>query len=208
MIVYACSSNRDKLDELTFAGRPSGLANLEIEPLPGLTHIRAPDENGTSFEANAMIKAEYYSAFTEELVLADDSGLEVAALHGAPGIHSLRYAGPNATDAANNDLLLRRLENQENRRARFVCSVALARAGRVLTTVQGSVEGEILKQPRGDRGFGYDPLFFYPPLARTFGELTRDQKFAVSHRGRALHKLFTYLPQLMEKAPPRSDKIG
>lgn len=208
MTVYACSSNRAKLEELILAGRTSGLANLRIEPLPGLQQIPAPIENGTSFEENASIKAEYYSAFTEELVLADDSGLEVVALHGAPGIHSARFGGPNATDAANNDLLLRRLGNQENRAARFVSSVALARAGQVLTVIRGAVEGEILSQAHGDRGFGYDPLFFYPPLRRTFAELTREEKFAVSHRGHALRNLFTYFTQVVDKTPARSDKIG
>jgi len=193
MTVYACSSNRAKLDELILAGQASGFENVRIEPLPGLEQISAPDENGVSFEENASIKAKHYSAFTQELVLADDSGLEVAALHGAPGIHSARYAGPNATDAANNDLLLRRLENEENRVARFTCVVALARASHILTTVCGSADGQILEQPRGDLGFGYDPLFLYPPLGRTFAELTQDQKFAVSHRGHALRKLFTYL---------------
>jgi XTP/dITP diphosphohydrolase len=208
MIIYACSSNRAKLEELVLAGRESGLAELTIEPLPGVTQIPAPDENGTSFEENAKIKAEYYSGFTEELVLADDSGLEVAALHGAPGIHSARYAGPNATDSENNELLLQHLENQDNRAARFVCAVALARAGHVCTSVRGTAEGEILNQPRGDRGFGYDPLFFYPPLGRTFAELTCDEKFAVSHRGRALRNLFSYLSQRVHKAPALSDKIG
>lgn len=207
MTVYACSSNRAKLEELILAGRQSGLADLAVEPLPGLNRIPAPDEDGTSFEQNAGSKGEYYSGFTEELVLADDSGLEVAELGGAPGIHSARFAGPNVTDAENNGLLLRRLENQDNRSARFVCVVALARAGRVCTTVRGIVEGEILSQPRGDRGFGYDPLFFYPPLGRTFAELTREEKFAVSHRGRALRSLFTYLSQRIDKSNARSDKI-
>jgi XTP/dITP diphosphohydrolase len=201
MTIYACSSNQAKLEELVLAGRESSLADLTIEPLPGLTQIAAPDENGTRFEENAKIKAAYYSAFTEEAVLADDSGLDVAALGGAPGIYSARYAGPNATDADNNGLLLRSLENQENRAARFVCAVAMVRAGRFCTTVRGMVEGEILSQPRGDRGFGYDPLFFYPPLGRTFAELTRDEKFAVSHRGRALRSLFSYLAQQIDKSP-------
>jgi XTP/dITP diphosphohydrolase len=208
MTIYACSSNRAKLEELVLVGRESSFSDLIIKPLPGLTQIPAPDENGTTFEENAKIKAAYYSGFTEELVLADDSGLEVAALHDAPGIYSARYAGPNATDADNNDLLLRRLENRENRAARFVCTVALARAGRVCTTIRGTVEGEILSQSRGDQGFGYDPLFFYPSLGRTFAELTRDEKFAVSHRGRALRSLFTYLLQQIHKTAAHSDKIG
>jgi XTP/dITP diphosphohydrolase len=208
MIVYACSSNRAKLEELIIAGQASGILSLRIEPLPGLQEIAAPLENGATFEENASLKAKSYSLLTKELVLADDSGLEVAALDGAPGIYSARYATPNATDAANNDLILCRLENQENREARFVCSVALARAGQVLTTVRGSVEGEILKQPRGDRGFGYDPLFFYAPLGRTFAELTRDEKLAVSHRGHALRNLFTYLAQFDGSNSARSGKIG
>ena len=208
MIVYACSSNRAKLEELIIAGQASGIPSLRIEPLPGLQELAAPVENGTTFEENASLKAKSYSVLTKELVLADDSGLEVAALDGAPGIYSARYASPNATDAANNELILCRLENQENREARFVCSVALARGGQVLTTVRGSVEGEILKQPRGDRGFGYDPLFFYRPLGRTFAELTRDEKLAVSHRGHALRNLFTYLAQFDRSNSARSGKIG
>jgi XTP/dITP diphosphohydrolase len=208
MIVYACSSNGAKLEELIVAGHASGIPSLSIEPLPGLQDIAAPLENGASFEENASLKAKSYSVLTKELVLADDSGLEVAALDGAPGIYSARYASPNATDAANNDLILCRLENLENREARFVCSVALARAGHVLTIVRGSVEGQILKQPRGDRGFGYDPLFFYAPLGRTFAELTRDEKLAVSHRGHALRNLFTYLAQFDRSNSARSGKIG
>jgi XTP/dITP diphosphohydrolase len=208
VIIYACSSNRAKLEELVLAGRESDLADLTIEPLPGLAQIPAPEENGATFEENAEIKAAYYSAFSDEYVLADDSGLEVAALDGAPGIYSARYAGPNATDADNNNLLLYSLENQGIRAARFVCAVALARAGRVCTIVRGMVEGEILAQPRGNRGFGYDPLFFYAPLGRTFAELTANEKFAVSHRGRALRSLFTYLSRQIQQTHARSDKIG
>ncbi|MGI8959491.1 MAG: RdgB/HAM1 family non-canonical purine NTP pyrophosphatase [Bryobacteraceae bacterium] len=208
MTVYACSTNRAKLEELFLAGQESARADLKVELLPRLTQIPAPEENGTTFEENAKIKAEYYSGFTEELVLADDSGLEVAALHNAPGVCSARYAGPNATDAQNNELLLRRLKDEENRAARFVCAVALARAGHVCTAIHGIVEGEILSEPRGDRGFGYDPLFFYPPLGRTFAELRPDEKFAVSHRGRALRSLVIYLQQMVDKTLARSDKIG
>ncbi|MFL6353535.1 MAG: RdgB/HAM1 family non-canonical purine NTP pyrophosphatase [Bryobacteraceae bacterium] len=207
MTIYACSSNRAKLEELLLAGRKSDLPSLAIQPLPGLTQIAPPEENGASFEENATTKAEYYSRFIADLVLADDSGLEVAALNGAPGIHSARYAGLHANDAENNDLLLRRLENKDNRAARFVCAVALARAGSVCTTLRGTAEGEILMRPRGDEGFGYDPLFFYPPLGCTFAELTRDEKFAVSHRGRALRDLFTYLSERLYKSAVCSDKI-
>jgi len=208
MTLYACSSNRPKLEELLLAGRQSGLRHLKIRPFPGLSQILPPDETGTSFQENASAKAVYYSAFIEGLALADDSGLEVTALDGAPGIYSARYSGPNATDATNNDLLVRRLENQENRAARFVCVVALARGGRVLTTIGGVAEGEILRRPRGHRGFGYDPLFFYPPLGRTFAELATNDKLAVSHRGKALRGLFTYLAKAIDKNMVGSDKIG
>ena len=134
MTVYACSSNRSKLNEIVKAGSEFGLANFSIEPLPGLEQVPPPEENGASFEEIAVDKALYYSGFTPQLVLADDSGLEVSALGGAPGTYSARFAGPHATDSANNELLLRRLQDQENRDARFVCFVAVARAGRVLAT--------------------------------------------------------------------------
>ncbi len=203
MIVYACSSNPHKLDELVRGARRAGLADITIEALPGIREISPPEETGSTFEENATAKALYYSGFTDQLVLADDSGLELPALGGAPGIYSARFAGPNSTDKANNDLLLRRLENEKNRAARFVCFLALARAGKLSTTIQGIAEGEILTAPRGNQGFGYDPLFFYPPLARTFAELTPDEKLAVSHRGKALGSLFTYL--VSSSAGPNSN---
>ncbi len=207
MILYGCSSNRCKLSELVTSGRESGLADLTIEPLPELKQLPPPEENGSSCEEIAASKALYYSGFASQLVLADDSGLEVNALNGAPGIYSARFAGPNATDSENNELLLRRLENQENRDARFVCFVALARKGRIVTTASGTVRGEILRAPRGDKGFGYDPLFFYPPLGRTFAELTADEKFQVSHRGNALRDLFRYFAKSSANGARGSDKI-
>lgn len=207
MTLCVCSTNRGKLRELIFDGRESRIADLDIRPLPGLESIPSPPENGATFEENARSKAIYYSAFTRELTLADDSGLEVFALHGAPGVYSARYAGPNVKDATNNQLLLARLRDVPDRRARFVCVLSLARAGRVLTTLEGTVEGEIVASPRGDSGFGYDPLFFYPPLQRTFAELTPDEKFAVSHRGNAVRALFRYLEGAECNRLPRSDKI-
>jgi XTP/dITP diphosphohydrolase len=193
MIIYACSTNRGKLAEFALASREAGLSDVVIEPHPVLDQILAPDETGNSFEENACVKAIYYSAFTPELVLADDSGLEVQALDLEPGVYSARYAGANATDKENNELLLRRLESVPDRSARFVCVVALAQAGRVLKTAQDGVEGQILWEIRGEGGFGYDPLFFYPPLQRSFAELTPSEKFAVSHRGKALRESFNWL---------------
>ncbi|HLH03102.1 MAG TPA: RdgB/HAM1 family non-canonical purine NTP pyrophosphatase [Bryobacteraceae bacterium] len=191
--LYYCSSNPGKLREFALAAETIADLPFRIEALPGLKQIPAPPEEGLTFEENADSKASYYSRFTSELVFADDSGLEVEALGGAPGVHSARFAGPNATDADNNNLLLEQLANQTDRRARFVCVLALARESSRIATFRGSVEGEILQQAHGANGFGYDPLFFYPPLARSFGELTPAEKFPISHRGRALRLLFERL---------------
>ena len=187
MKIYACSSNSGKLREILLAAHGT---NFEIAPLPDLKSIMPPEETGSTFQENTSLKAIYYSRFTPEMVLADDSGLEVDALRGAPGVFSARYSGPDATDENNNSLLLRNLDGTVDRSARFVCVVALARAGEILTTARGSVEGEILRAPQGANGFGYDPLFFYPPLKHSFAELTPDEKLLVSHRGKALRALF------------------
>jgi XTP/dITP diphosphohydrolase len=193
MIVYACSSNPGKLREFALAAAEAGGNGIAIEPLPGLRKIAAPEEHGSTFEENAVAKALYYSEFTDEVVFADDSGLEVDALNGAPGVYSARYAGPNATDEENNALVLERLEAFANRHARFVCVIAVARARKLLACVRGSVEGEILPAPRGSNGFGYDPLFFFPPLNHSFAELAAEEKFAVSHRGHAIRAMFCWL---------------
>jgi XTP/dITP diphosphohydrolase len=193
MIVYACSSNPGKLCEFALAAAEAGGNGIVVEPLPGLGEITAPEEPGSTFEENAAAKALYYSRFTEELVFADDSGLEADALNGAPGVYSARYAGPNATDEENNALVLKRLAGAANRHGRFVCVIAMARAGKLLASVRGSVEGEILQAPRGKNGFGYDPLFFFPPLNRSFAELPAPEKFAVSHRGHATRAMIAWL---------------
>jgi len=190
MILYACSTNQGKLDEFALAASEAALKHFVIEPLPNLEQIPAPEETVTSFEENASIKASYYSRFTSNFVFADDSGLEVDALHGAPGVHSARYGGVGATDAANNALLLRNLQNETNRMARFVCVIALAQGGRIVATSRGTVDGRMLSAPLGSSGFGYDPLFFYPPFARTFAQLSPREKLSVSHRGQALRALF------------------
>ncbi len=200
--VYVCSSNRGKLRDFSTAARASDEGRIVIEPLPGIEHISPPEEKGASFEENAIVKALYYSRFTPAsqapaFVLADDSGLEVYALHGAPGIHSARYAGVGATDAENNQLLLSDLVGITQRDARFVCVLALAREGQNLLTKKGTVDGTILAAPQGSGGFGYDPLFFYAPLQRSFGQLTPEEKLAVSHRGRALRELFKTLFKIL-----------
>ncbi|MFZ0591112.1 MAG: RdgB/HAM1 family non-canonical purine NTP pyrophosphatase [Bryobacteraceae bacterium] len=189
MLLYAATKNEGKLREFVKAAARSPVKDLHIQPLPGLSEIEPPVESGSTFAENAAIKAQYYSRFINGFVFADDSGLEVDALQGAPGVYSARYAGEDATDAENNALLLENLLGVKNRAARFVCVIALARHGRVLFTTQGSVEGEILTAERGLQGFGYDPLFFFPPFSRTFAEISQQDKFQVSHRGLAFRAL-------------------
>ena len=140
-----------------------------------------------------MLKAVAYGQHVDGYLFADDSGLEVDALSGAPGVHSARYAGESATDLENNALLLRNLVGVENRTARFVCVIALVKEGKPVKTFRGSVEGQILEVPRGTGGFGYDPLFFHEPFGCTFGEAPIGDKMLVSHRAQALNAMFAYL---------------
>jgi XTP/dITP diphosphohydrolase len=187
--IYCATSNPGKLREFRLAGEVLG---IDVEPLADMKSIAAPEENGAAFEENARIKAAYYSRFAPGPLFADDSGLEVDALGGAPGVHSARYAG-GAGDQANNRLLLDRLGDDPHRTARFVCVIALAKAGVVRATFRGTVEGEILHEARGPAGFGYDPLFYYPPFGCSFGEVDDEKKFAVSHRGNALRLMLESL---------------
>ena len=195
--VYCATGNPGKLREFHLAGEVLG---IDIEPVPGLKEIVAPEENGTTFEENARLKAAYYSRLAPGPLFADDSGLEVDALGGEPGVYSARYAEGaaregEAIDAANNRLLLERLANNPERTGRFVCVIALAEGGDVKATFRGTVEGEILHAARGPNGFGYDPLFYYPPFGCSFGEADGGRKFGVSHRGNALRKLLRYLSE-------------
>ncbi|MCX6559666.1 MAG: RdgB/HAM1 family non-canonical purine NTP pyrophosphatase [Candidatus Aminicenantes bacterium] len=155
------------------------------------------EETGLTFAANARGKAEFYSALTGHLTLADDSGLAVDALNGAPGVVSARFSGPGSNDARNNRELLRHLAAvpESRRGARFICCMVLARDGRAIKQVTGRVRGRILREPRGRHGFGYDPVFFYRRLGRTFAELSGEVKNGFSHRGRALRKMASYLAE-------------
>jgi len=191
MTIYAATSNAGKLREMLLACVETGVKGVDIRPLPGLRDLPAPSEDGVTFEENARVKAIYYSQHSDQPVLAEDSGLEVEALGGVPGIRSARYSGESTTDLENNARLLEQLRGISDRRARFVSVVALARRGRVLSVARGVVEGEILEAPRGDEGFGYDPLFYYPEFGCAFGEVPADRKFRVSHRGNALRLLFS-----------------
>ena len=163
----------------------------EVVGLDAFPPVDAPVEDGATFAANAELKARYYAEATGAAVLADDSGLDVTALDGAPGVHSARFAGEDADDAANNALLLEKLAGVADRRARFVCSLCLVADGAVLAAVEGRCEGALLDAPRGEGGFGYDPLFVPAESdgRRSFGEFSRDEKAAISHRGLALRAL-------------------
>jgi len=186
MTVYCATSNPGKLREFQLAA-----PDFDVRPLPA--RVAPPEENGGTFEANAILKAQGYGAHIDGYLFADDSGLEVDALGGAPGVNSARYAGENATDANNNNLLLDRLRGVENRAARFVCVIALVKDGNLVKTFRGAVEGQIIDTPRGSGGFGYDPLFFHEPFGCTFSEASVEQKMTVSHRAIALEQMFAYL---------------
>lgn len=199
-------------DELLLASQNAGkLAEMKtlVTALPfrvlGPREIgldEAPDETGTTFLENAILKARYYAARSGRLTVADDSGLSVDALDGGPGLFSSRFGGEGASDDDRNRLLLRKLEGvpQDRRTARFTSAVAVARGNDVLFTVEETVQGSIADEPRGGNGFGYDPLFFYPPFGRTFGECPHEDKDRVSHRGKAFARLRTFL----EGLPPSS----
>ena len=162
---------------------------FEITDLASLPSVALPEETGSTFEENAVLKAVTVSKAVDKLVMADDSGLEVEALGGAPGIYSARYAGEKSNDAANVEKLLRELRNVTSRAARFRCVVALARAGEVLKTFVGVVEGEIVDTPRGDAGFGYDPVFQPIGFKQTFAEMPPELKNGISHRAKAVAAL-------------------
>ena len=176
---------------------------LKIISLASLGSWPTVIEDGATFEENALKKARAFAEYSGRITLADDSGLEVDALNGAPGIYSARYAGDECDDAKNNEKLLYDLKDipEDERNARFVCVLALCAPGASVTrewTVCESCEGRIAFALKGQNGFGYDPLFFYPPWGKTFGEIDRETKATVSHRGKALKKLAELLPTLID----------
>ncbi|MSO21857.1 MAG: RdgB/HAM1 family non-canonical purine NTP pyrophosphatase [Acidobacteria bacterium] len=191
--------NPGKLRE--FQGYLAGLP-FEVTGLQSLPEVPPSPEDGDTFEHNARQKASYYSRLFSGLTLADDSGLVVDALGGEPGVYSARFVSPSATDAERCCAILTRLQGAANpdRTARFVCCLALARQGKVVQTFEGTVEGEIARELRGDNGFGYDPIFLFPELNRTMAELSAAEKLKVSHRGQALRKMSEYWRSGVERA--------
>jgi len=215
--ILLATSNAGKLRDFAGAAAPVGIT---IANLPNFSSLPEVVEDGITFEENARKKAESYSlAVPSELVLADDSGLEIDALGGAPGVHSARYAARNlqnrnpqnndlqnnephaaecsTVDEANNARVLRELKGvpAEKRTARFICVLAVARDGQTLQTFRGAAEGVILNAPRGHNGFGYDPLFYFPQIGKTFAELSAEEKAHYSHRGAAFRAFLEWYPR-------------
>jgi len=173
----------------------AGGVAIELELLTDFQNLPPFDESAPTFAENSAGKALHYSQFAKELILADDSGLVVPALGGAPGVHSARYAGPQATDADRTRKLLQEMDGMqgEQRRARFVCVISLAREGRALAVTSDFAEGLLSFEPHGNQGFGYDPIFFLPELGHTFAESSEDEKNRLSHRGKAFRTLLDFL---------------
>jgi XTP/dITP diphosphohydrolase len=197
--ILIATSNAGKLRDFAGAAAPFG---IEIATFPNFASLPTVVEDGRTFEENARKKAESYSREVPgEMVLADDSGLEVDALKGAPGVHSARYAADaphlmdnNTDDEANNTRLLRELKDvpPDKRTGRFVCVIAVAHDGQTLQVFRGEVEGTILNRPRGTNGFGYDPLFYFPQIQKSFAELTPEEKAQYSHRGAAFRQFLAW----------------
>jgi XTP/dITP diphosphohydrolase len=190
--IFLASSNAGKLREYRELAAASG---LDIDLLPDFSKFPEFEESAPTFAENSAGKALHYSRFTDEIVLADDSGLVVPALGGAPGVHSARYAGPHATGADRVAKLLREMDGKsgEQRRAHFVCVISLARRGRAVAVVSDRADGWIATEPRGAGGFGYDPIFLFPDGLRTYAEATAAEKNAASHRGKAFQRLLAAL---------------
>src|SRR5271165_1564530 len=223
--VLVATSNPGKIRDLIGAAI---VHNVSIETLHDFAALPEVVEDGATFEANARKKAEHYSRYAAgELVIADDSGLEVDALRGAPGVRSARYAADegagawheiqasahernNSADEANNARLLRELHDvpDEYRAGRFVCVIAAARNGHTLAAFHGRAEGLILHEPRGSNGFGYDPLFYFPEIGKTFAELTAEEKAEHSHRGAAFRQLLQWEDESAERHPHTSRQDG
>jgi XTP/dITP diphosphohydrolase len=190
--LFLASSNPGKLREYQ---ELAGDAALDLDLLPHFRDIPAFEETAPTFSENSAGKALYYSKFFEGIIVADDSGLVVSALGGAPGVLSARYAGADASDEDRVHKLLREMDGKEGkqRRARFVCVTTIAQGGRALAVVSDSAEGVIADQPRGGSGFGYDPVFYFEALGQTYAEMSSAKKRAYSHRGKAFRKILYVL---------------
>jgi XTP/dITP diphosphohydrolase len=198
--LFLASSNPGKVAEYRVLARASAsFLPVELALLPGVDALPVFEESAPTFAENAAGKALHYSRHRDGLVFADDSGLVVPALGGAPGVHSARYAGPQATNSQRIEKLLGELRDKTGpeRAAYFVCAIAVAERGRAMAIVTDRVDGEILEEPRGSGGFGYDPVFYFPALERTFAELPAEEKNQRSHRGKAFRRLLAALSSML-----------
>ncbi|MBI5577489.1 MAG: RdgB/HAM1 family non-canonical purine NTP pyrophosphatase [Deltaproteobacteria bacterium] len=188
------TKNRGKVQELKALLGLGALKNVEVKAIFEMPHIKEPEENGKTFSDNARIKALHYAAAHRLMCIADDSGIVVDALGGRPGVHSARYAGPQASDRDNNAMLLDDLKACPGPwKAAFVCVAVCVLPGRVIAETDGRIDGEIIPAPRGTGGFGYDPVFLVKGTGRTMAELSTEEKNRISHRGQAIRKLVAEL---------------
>lgn len=194
-ILVLATANKGKTRELKdrLQGYPVEIKNLsDFGPIPEVI------EDGETFDDNAYKKASFIARILGYPALADDSGLCVEALGGAPGVYSARYAGENATDQDNVDKLLDAMKNEKNRKAAFECVISIAVPTGAALTYEGRCEGVLTREPAGDNGFGYDPLFFFPELNKTFAQLSMDEKAKVSHRGKALQEITQEMDKILD----------
>ena len=196
MEIVIASRNRHKISELE-ALLSRYIPDVKLLSLDDIGFAGDIEENGTTFSENAMIKARV-AASTGKIGIGDDSGLCVTALDGAPGIFSARYAGEHGDDAANNEKLLRELADKADRSAAFVCTIACVLPDGKEFVVEGKAEGTILHSASGSNGFGYDPLFYYAPLGKTFASLSPEEKNEISHRARAMDALTSKLTEILK----------
>lgn len=183
--------------------------DIEIKSLKDFGNIPTVLEDGKTFDDNAYKKAHFTAKALGFPALSDDSGLMVDALGGDPGVHSARYSGERATDEDNNRKLLKAMQGVNNRKAVFMCVIIIAVPGGPALTYEGMCEGEIAREPQGDNGFGYDPLFYYPPLKKTFAQISQEEKNRISHRGKAMaelrsefDKVLIWLDHRLSEEPP------
>lgn len=195
--LIVASHNKGKVREFQSLLAPLNIEVVSLMDYPDLPEV---EETGTSFEENALLKAETIANLLGEMVMADDSGLCVTALDGAPGVYSARYAGEPSNSLLNNEKLLEDLKGVSNRHAYFICCLAVARPGQPSLTVQGRIDGKIIEQATGDEGFGYDPLFYVAEEEATFAQMPKERKNQISHRARALQELLVQLPSWIEEA--------
>ena len=190
MRLLLATTNRDKLEEIQAI--LAGL-RIDIQSLDRYPAVEEAEEHGTTFAENARAKATHYSYHTGQLAVAEDSGLEIDALDGAPGVLSARFNGDSYPDKFSAINRMLKARDADGSTARFVCALAVANDQRIVFEATGTVEGELAREPRGTGGFGYDPIFFYPPYRRTLAEVSAQEKTEISHRGQAFRSLRTYL---------------